>query len=144
MTNSNAPLHKAHLRLAAFVITLVLFSWGASLSNTALAQQPKVGRFATNYGPLILYQGKKDRLAGFYYYQGLPAHLFLSRQSNGSYKGIWVQATSEQKCARKKNGSPYWGSVNAAFKGKKFLALWNYCINPLVNKKEFQWKGILK
>jgi hypothetical protein len=132
------------LRPALFVFTLSLFSWTTALTGQVLAKEPKVGRFVTNFGPVVIYQGKQDRLAGFYYYKGLPAHLFLRRNDKGSYKGIWVQAASEQKCATKKNGSPFWGTINAAFKNGKFLALWNYCNAALVNKKNRQWKGALK
>jgi len=135
---------KSLLPVALFVFTLLAMSSASLWSTPALASDVKVGRFTTNYGPLILYQGKNDRLAGFYYYQGLPAHLFLKRNQKGSYKGIWVQANSEQKCTTKKNGSPFWGTINAAFKDGKFLALWNYCNTPLVNKKNRQWKGAPK
>jgi len=134
------PSHKHWF--AAVLSLLILFSFAGEAS--ASDKGPKVGRFSTNYGPLILYEGKDNRLAGFYYYEGLPAHLFLKRNDKGSYKGIWVQADSEQKCATKKNGSPFWGTINAAFKNGKFLALWNYCDAPLVNKKSRQWKGTPK
>jgi len=130
-------------KLIVFILVVLLSSGGAIWSGFALAQeQTSVGKYSTNYGPLILYPGKDLRIAGFYYYQSRPAHLFLKREGNGSYKGIWVQASSEQKCATKKNGSPYWGTVNAAFNGKNFLALWSYCNADLVNKKDFQWKGV--
>lgn len=139
-TPSSKPLYTA----ALFIFTLLIVSGGTLVPNSARASDVKVGRFTTNYGPLILYQGKNDRLAGFYYYKGRPAHLFLKRNEKGSYKGIWVQANSEQTCTTKKNGSPYWGTINAAFKDGKFLALWNYCNAPLVNKKSRQWKGTPK
>jgi len=133
--------HKAFLRLALFTLTLLLFISAISLPGQVLAQEPKAGRFVTNYGPLILFRDNNKRLAGFYYYKGRPAHLFLNRNKNGSYKGYWVQASSEKKCTKSKNGSPYWGTIDAAFKGKNFLALWNFCNDPLINQKNRQWKG---
>jgi len=135
---------KSVMPLILLPLAIMMFSWGAFSPDGALAQQSNVGRYTTNYGPLILYKGKNERIAGFYYYKGQPAHLFLKRDNSGSYKGIWVQAASEQKCITKKNGSPYWGTVNAAFKGKNFLALWSYCGADLVNQKDFQWKGKLQ
>jgi len=131
-------IQQAGSRLALFMLTLVLFFPG---TGQAWAQEAKFGRFTTNFGPLILYQNKDKNVAGFYYYKGLPAHLFLSRKKNGRYKGIWVQAKSERKCSKTKNGSPYWGTVDAAFKAGNFLALWNYCDAKLVNQKNRQWKG---
>jgi len=133
--------HKPFQYPALFMLTLLLLFLAIPLSSQALAQESKVGRFITNYGPLIFFQGNNKRLAGFYYYKGQPAHLFLNRKKNGSYKGYWVQASSEKKCAKTKNGSPYWGSIDAAFKGKNFLALWNFCNDPLINQKNRQWKG---
>ena len=123
------------------MLALSLLYSAISISSQVLAKEPKVGRFITNYGPLILFQDKGQRLAGIYYYNGQPAHLFLTRNKNGSYKGYWVQASSEKKCSKTKNGSPYWGTIDAAFKGKNFLALWNFCNDPLVNQKNRQWKG---
>ncbi len=140
MLNNVIPSHKPWRAAVLSMLILFSFSWEVSASD----QGAKVGRFSTNYGPLILYEGKNNRLAGFYYYEGLPAHLFLKRNAKGSYKGIWVQANSERKCETKKNGSPFWGTINAAFKNGNFLALWNYCNAPLVNKKSRQWKGTPK
>ncbi len=133
--------HKPFFYPALLMLTLSLFIPVISMSSPALAQDSKVGRFITNYGPLKFFQGNDNRLAGFYYYKGQPAHLFLNRNKNGSYKGYWVQASSEKKCAKTKNGSPYWGTIDAAFKGKNFLALWNFCNDPLINRKNRQWKG---
>jgi len=126
------------------MLTLLLFFSAfsiSSMSSQVFAQGSKVGRFITNYGPVIFFQGNNKRLAGFYYYKGQPAHLFLNRKKNGTYKGYWVQASSEKKCAKTRNGSPYWGTIDAAFKNKNFLALWNFCNDPLVNQKNRQWKG---
>jgi hypothetical protein len=123
------------------MLSLLLLFSAIPLSSPVLAQEPNVGRFITNYGPLIIFQDKGNRLAGLYYYKGQPAHLFLNRSKKGSYKGYWVQASSEKKCTKNKNGSPYWGTIDAAFKGKNFIALWNFCKDPLVNKKNRQWKG---
>ncbi len=144
MSHLPPPLRQSATHPIWLIIAVMVFSCATFWPSLVLAQQSKVGRYTTNYGPLILYQGKDERIAGFYYYQGLPAHLFLKRNGTGSYKGIWVQASSEKKCVTKKNGSPYWGTINAAFNGDKFLALWGYCNADLVNKKSFQWKGKLK
>ncbi len=137
-------ISQTSLRPPLFMFALLLFSWAMTLTGPVLAKEPKVGRFITNNGPLILYQDKGNRLAGFYYYKGQPAHLFLSRNKSGTYKGFWVQASSKRKCAKSKNGSPYWGTINASLKNGNFLALWNYCNASLVNQKNRRWRGKLQ
>lgn len=106
-----------------------------------LAGPASPGLYKTNYGNLALYAANPGHIAGTYYYKGLPAHLFLADANNGFYEGVWVQATSEVKCAKTHNGSPYWGRVRARFEGGRMLALWNYCARTFVNEKEHRWMG---
>lgn len=130
-------------RFCLIIITLAITAVLSAgfLASPAWAEKATAGRFSTNRGPLILYQGNQEHIAGFYYHQDQPAHLFLNRKSGGSYTGFWVQATSAQKCSKKKHGSLYWGTIKAGFKHGNFVALWNYCTTPLINQKGHQWDG---
>ena len=136
--------HKFPTQNSFFMIAVMCLSFLSANADTAEAHKASFGRYTTNFGPLILYAGDRDKIAGFYYYNKLPAHLFLSREGKGRYKGIWVQGKSERRCKTKKNGSAFWGNIEAGFKNGRFLALWNYCNDPLVNRENRQWQGTRK
>ena len=127
---------------------LILFMQFSILSvNLSYADNAKAGLFATNYGPLQIFNSSKSRIVGTYFYKGRPAHVYAKRKQQNShiiYKGIWIQGVSEYRCRKSIYGSLYWGRVNFIFIENKIYGLWSYCNQRLTRKSGQIWKGRLR
>lgn len=129
------------MKLPGIALAAAGLAVATTASLPAMADEPLIGRYRTNYGPLKLFADKDGVYIGIYSYKGLPAHLYLTANSEGFYDAFWIQGTSEVRCRTKKTGSPYWGRARIAFKGTRIISLWNYCNRKLVNDKRFRWTG---
>ncbi len=127
--------HKTVLILALFCVL------GAFPLNALKSDAPLKGHYQTNFGPLKLFPEKDGEWVGVYNYRGLPAHLYLNRGKSGFYEAIWIQGVSEERCAKKQAGSPYWGRARVTFTGKKILIIWSYCDRPIKDAPKFHWTG---
>lgn len=108
--------------LAAALAAAVLL--GASSAAEA-QMQPWEGTYQTNYGPVTFIANGNQVVAQNPKFNG---KLVMSIVSRGNIAGEWVQATSQQRCARQMHGSWHWGRVQFFFPGNGTVqGQWSYC-----------------
>ena len=60
---------------------------------------------------------------------GQPARVVGRISSSGVLNGVWVEASSNKKCTKKRHGSFYWGRVYFRFNSSRssWSGSWSYC-----------------
>lgn len=111
---------------ARFVLPLLTVLAVALLQPAAPAWATS-SQWTTQFGPLVLTVRSGDRVTGRYPdYRGA----FDGRLDRGSnvIEGVWLQPSSEVRCAREVGGTVYWGRVTWVLRGEtQLLGQWSYC-----------------
>ena len=91
----------------------------------AAAADPVTENWKDDEGDNMVLEVQPDSFTGIYDGGRLNGTL----QKNGSYAGFWMQDTSEQECADKKNGTTFWGRFEFTFDAKRrhFKGVYSYC-----------------
>ena len=108
---------KPTFALFVFASILALSQAQAQIYANCKGPQWGVMKFANNSSGLIAtYQGGSGKIYG--------------TAGNARISGYWVEPSSGQKCASKKQGSFYWGRYHGSVSRGGIKGKWGYCTEP--------------
>ena len=126
---------KNFYRNLLFVICAFLF---LGISNTSYAETLK---FSTTWGVLTVHSDDGIHYTGTYGKKG--GKIYGNYQADTrTFTGIWHKPKSKKKCTSKREGTPYWGTVEYTVNLSEtaFTGVWGYCAVSPTHK----WSGTLK
>jgi hypothetical protein len=108
------------------------------ISNASLAETVK---FSTTWGVLTVHSDDGIHYTGTYGKKG--GEIYGNYQAGTrTFTGIWHKPKSKKKCTSKREGTPYWGTVEYTVNSSEtaFTGVWGYCAVSPTHK----WSGTLK
>ena len=98
-------------------------------------------KFSTTWGVLTVHSVDGIHYTGTYGKKG--GKIYGNYQANTrTFTGIWHKPKSKKKCTSKREGTPYWGTVEYTVNSGEtaFTGVWGYCAESPTHK----WSGTLK